>query len=82
MTNDEILNKLTTEVCEIVFEKKDGSTREMICTLKADLLPYISIQNMNESIRQNDFIPVYDLEEQAWRSFRPSKLVSFESHEE
>lgn len=82
MTNDEILKRLTTEVCTIVFEKKDGSHREMICTLIPDLLPYVSIQNMNESIRTNDFIPVYDLEEQAWRSFRPSKLISIESHEE
>jgi WYL_2, Sm-like SH3 beta-barrel fold len=82
MTNDEILKKLTTEVCEIVFEKKDGSHREMICTLMPDLLPYVSKENMNESVRQNDFIPVYDLEEQAWRSFKPSKLISFKSYEE
>lgn len=82
MQNDDILRKLSTEICEIVFEKRDGSQRTMICTLKPDLLPYVSTSNMNESIRQNNFIPVYDLEERAWRSFKPSNLISLESSPE
>lgn len=82
LTNEQIVKKLKTSICEVVFEKRDGSHRTMICTLKDDLLPYVSATDMRESVRQNDYIPVFDLEEGAWRAFKPSKLVSFESSKE
>jgi hypothetical protein len=80
--NDELVKKLSNNICEIVFEKRDGTHRHMICTLKDDLLPYVSVNDMRESVRQNDYIPVFDLEEQAWRAFKPSKLISIEASEE
>lgn len=82
MSNEELIDRLKTEICEIVFEKRDGSHRTMICTLKADILPYVSAEDMRESVRANDFIPVWDLEENAWRAFKPSKLISLESCKE
>lgn len=80
--NDELIKRLQSEICEIVFEKKDGTHRHMICTLKPDILPYVSAEDMRESVRTNDFIPVWDLEECAWRAFKPSKLISIESSKE
>ena len=82
MTNDDLIKRLKTEICEIVFEKKDGSHRHIICTLKDSELPYVSTTDMRESVRTNDYIPVYDLEEQAWRAFKPSKLISIDSTKE
>lgn len=82
ITNDELIAQLTSSICEIVFEKRDGTHRHMICTLKNDLIPYVSVNNMSESIRHNDYIPVFDLEEGAWRAFKPSKLISIESSKE
>jgi hypothetical protein len=82
MDIEEIISKLKTEICEVVFEKRDGSERTMICTLKPDLLPYVSVQDMRESVRANDYLPVYDIEEQAWRAFKPSKIIKFESSPE
>ena len=82
MTNENMVQRLKSEICEITFEKRDGSERTMICTLKDDLLPYVSVNDMRESVRQNDYIPVYDLEEQAWRAFKPSKVIKFESSPE
>ena len=82
MTNDEIIQRLKNEICEIVFEKRDGSHRHMLCTLKDDMLPYVSATDMRESVRTNDYIPVFDIEESAWRAFKPSKLISIESSPE
>lgn len=82
MTNDDLVKKLRSDICEIVFEKRDGSHRTMICTLKNDLLPYVSVNDMRESVQHNDYIPVFDLEENAWRAFKPSKLISIESNKE
>lgn len=82
MTNEDMVSRLKSEICEVTFEKRDGSERTMICTLKDDLLPYVSATDMRDSVRQNDYIPVYDLEEQAWRAFKPSKVVKFDSSPE
>jgi hypothetical protein len=79
MINADILQLLRTQICEVVFEKKDGSERHMICTLKPDFLPNVSIYDFREDRAQKDYMPVYDLEEQAWRAFKPSKLVSIEA---
>ena len=79
MTNEEMFDKLHNEICEITFLKKDGSEREMICTLKSDLIPYISTTKpiSKQDRVESDYMPVYDLEERAWRAFKPSKVISF-----
>lgn len=82
MTNEEIVAKLTAEICEVTFIKKDGSERVMICTLKNDIIPYVSATKPATDWAQVDYIPVYDLEEQAWRAFKPSKVIKFESSPE
>jgi hypothetical protein len=82
MTNEEILAKLHNEICEVTFEKRDGTERTMICTLKEEFLPYVSSVKPSEDRHENDYIPVFDLEERAWRAFKPSKLISIESSEE
>ena len=84
MTNEEMLKLLRTEICEVIFLKKDGSEREMICTLKSDIIPHVpSIKPAPDKARiEVDYMPVYDLEEQAWRAFKPSKVISFISSKE
>jgi hypothetical protein len=75
MTNEEIVAKLKTSVCEITFEKADGSTRTMFGTLLDEHIP--EVQNPRSGSFQ-DCITVYDLEENSWRAFKPSKLISIE----
>ena len=82
MTNKELLETLRSKICELVFLKRDGSERHMICTLKSNLLPNVSIHKLHEEREQKDYIPVYDLEEQAWRAFKPSTLVSIQASAE
>lgn len=82
MTNEEMLDRLHKEICEVTFVKNDGSHRVMICTLKADFLPYVSATDMTEGRKYNDMISVWDIEEDAWRAFKPSRVIKFESSPE
>ncbi len=84
MTNEEMLKLLRTEICEVTFTKKDGSERHMFCTLKPDIIPHVpSTKPAPDKARiEVDYMPVYDLEEQAWRAFKPSKVISFVSSPE
>ena len=79
MTNEEMLKRLRTEICEVIFTKKDGSEREMICTLKPDIIPHVPATKPapDKARVEVDYMPVYDLEERAWRAFKPSKVISF-----
>jgi hypothetical protein len=51
-----------------VFEKKDGTLRTMLCTLK-DVPPY---ERKTETVRaeNEEVLSVFDLEISEWRSFR------------
>lgn len=54
----------------ITFEKKDGTVREMRCTLKD--VPEYERKTENETPRKknDEVISVYDLDKSDWRSFR------------
>jgi len=64
----------------ITFMKMDGTERVMECTLQQDLLPdqmdveeYISERRANDEV-----LAVWDLEKDAWRSFRLDRVVTVE----
>lgn len=78
----------------VTFTKKDGTDRVMKCTLNEDLVPKVEVKedNRNEKLTDllkdmpakarkinEDVLPVYDLESNAWKSFRwdSIKNVSF-----
>lgn len=58
----------------IVFTKKDGTERVMKCTTDTTLIMFKdpTILESKESTRKvnEDIMPVYDLENSAWKSFR------------
>jgi len=68
----------------VVFTKKDGTERVMECTTNTSLVPLVEepvhITNTNNPIdfpvqkkekkKNEDVMPVYDLEAKAWKSFR------------
>ena len=60
----------------VIFNKIDGTQRIMVCTLQQSQLPdqidveeYISERRANEEV-----LAVWDLEKNAWRSFRIDKI--------
>jgi hypothetical protein len=68
-----IRNILRNSVVEITFTKADGSSRVMKCTLSEEFLPTVE-KNHDENATKRavnpDVCPVWDMENQAWRSFR------------
>jgi hypothetical protein len=65
----------------VTFVKKDGSERVMECTTNTSLVPQVLHETntdnpvdfpapKKERKVNEDIMPVYDLESQAWKSFR------------
>lgn len=64
---------------KVTFVKKDGSVRQMICTLKPDLLPVVEEKSTTRPKKENtDVMAVYDVEVNAWRSFTVKSVTSVE----
>jgi len=64
-------------ICEVLFEKKDGTERKMICTLNSEEIPVgMAPKNIgNPPDKENqDIIKVFDIEVQGWRSFTVEKV--------
>jgi len=78
-----LTDMLKTNVITLNFTKKDGTERVMRCTLQPDLLPKVEHKTeLKESkpVTQQTAIPVYDLDNNGWRSFTLNtvKRVGFE----
>lgn len=67
---DWIRGLLKTDIVNLEFLKKDGTLREMKCTLREDKIPESSRPKGSGKSQNNDSIAVFDLEKQEWRSFR------------
>ena len=55
----------------VVFEKTDGTIREMRCTLQPDMLPQFLSEVAPVAKTENPAtLSVWDVDNQGWRSFR------------
>ena len=63
----------------VKFIKKDGSERDMRCTLNPALLPEQEVQESAEPKKEPNpnILKVWDLEKSAWRSFRLDSIIGF-----
>ena len=60
----------------LTFTKKDGSEREMNCTLaEAVIVPH---EKTTDRVKEEnlDTLAVWDLDKEAWRSFRLDSVIS------
>lgn len=77
--NEYLKQALFDDVVEVLFVKKDGTERRMICTLKPTLLP--TQTDLEEVVQKKtpnpDVLAVWDLENQGWRSFRYDSVIGF-----
>jgi hypothetical protein len=72
-----IAKQLSEGLCKVVFEKKNGDLREMICTLKEDMLP-TSLGGSAEKKKSNlEVMAVWDTLKADWRSFRLDSVKEF-----
>jgi len=71
-----LYNLLSGHVCSVVFEKVNGELRQMKCTLMEDNLPE-GYRTTSQTDRSADnFLAVYDLENDGWRGFRVNSVKS------
>ena len=89
---DAIDTLLSEGVAEVKFVKKDGTNRIMLCTTKVTLIPErafepvesiarIEAANAQEVKPKNpDVAVIWDLQKDAWRSFRYDSVTSAMSH--
>lgn len=61
---------LKNGVHTVVFEKKDGTIREMRCTLQPDMLPQFLSEVAPVTKENPDTLAVWDVDNNGWRSFR------------
>lgn len=65
-------------VFTVVFEKVDGTIREMQCTLNPALMPPQLLTEQQESAKirneNDDVLAVWDIDSKGWRSFHVSKV--------
>lgn len=73
---------LQEHICEVVFKKKNGDERTMICTLMPEFLPELEETAVIEPPLKNDIYTVWDLEADAWRSFRADSVIFFDHDDE
>lgn len=65
----------------VTFTKKDGTEREMICTLNPDVIPKVEItEDKKERKKSENTMVVYDVVANGWRSFtiKSVKQVKFQ----
>lgn len=77
--NSYLKEKLSSSIVNVLFIKKDGSERRMKCTLRQDLLPKQT--DLEEAVQKKtpnpDILAVWDVEKEAWRSFRYDSIIGF-----
>ncbi len=54
----------------IFFTKKDGTEREMLCTLSENKIPSEKTPKNSGKSKSDDALAVFDVKKSDWRSFR------------
>lgn len=68
-----ILQDVSTKNLCVTFTKKDGTERDLYCTLSENRIPFDKQAKESGSITRSfsdEAIRVFDTEKQEWRSFR------------
>lgn len=73
---DWLISHLKYGPVTVTFKKKDGTLREMNCTLKSELAKDYEKKTERTKTVNEDTCPVFDLDKQEWRSFRYDAIRS------
>jgi hypothetical protein len=77
---DEMIEQLRQRNCRVIFKKVNGEERDMICTLQEDVLPAATKDPITQKkVREvnPEVLAVWDVNKEAFRSFRVENVVSF-----
>ena len=81
LSKAELKENLSKSVAKVVFNKSDGSTRIMNCTLISEFLPQKKLDENARYVprRENDeVLAVWDLDNEGWRSFNVNSIIEVE----
>ena len=86
LTRQILLQHLAEGICQVTFTKvKDNTTRVLLCTLEVSTLPQKFLNTIQEVYKQavdEDLVPVWDVVDGKWKSFRISKVIDFRTPDE
>lgn len=76
----ELAEALASHVVKVTFTKSDGSERIMLATTQPHLLPPMEVTESQVEHKPKDpnLFKVWDMEVQAWRSFRAERVLNSE----
>lgn len=75
---EELLSALRDGTVNLTFTKKDGTLRDMRCTLREAMIPTEAMPNGESKKKKNDdVISVFDLDKDDWRSFRVDSVTVY-----
>lgn len=79
-SRNEVIDLLQKNVCVVNFTKRDGSSREMKCTLLGEYLPQqldVEEYGQAKSTKNNaNNVVAFDIDTQGWRTFNINRLNS------
>lgn len=75
---DWIVSHLKMGPVIVTFVKKDGTEREMNCTLKEELMLPYEKKTDRVKAESKETLAVYDLDKESWRSFRLDSITKVE----
>ena len=80
-TREYLMDELHKRVCRVIFKKVNGEERDMMCTLMPSELPSTTKNNSitEKKVREvnPEVIAAWDINKQAFRSFRVDNIISF-----
>ncbi len=78
ITKEKLKELLQQNVLEIKFKKIDGSERIMNCSLIQEIIPISENKTPKKAKPENEnVLAVWDLEKDAFRSFRVDSLIGY-----
>lgn len=78
ITKDDVKLWLSDSTAIVTFEKTDGTLREMNATLQSSYLPEVKEKSTKKPRKENpNVVAVWDVDKDAWRSFRVNSIKSF-----
>ena len=84
LSRDDIKTILQLSVATVIFTKTDGARRAILCTLREDQLPVVEDADEPKKVRKPNLnvLPVWDVDEGAWKSFRIDSVESISIQKE
>lgn len=64
--------------CWVVFNKKDGSKRTLLASLRPEVIQAYERKTDRVKTVNEDILPVWDIEARAWRSITIGSIISVE----